>query len=520
MSVNTKKAAKGKLFENFILTGLLAYISYWTIPDLIKQYSFWRDEIFTAAFISASWAEMFNDWIGPDVHPPLYFVITKVWAAAFGTSELSLRGVSYLTSIGTIILLWNDWRKNKRLQRLIAMLIVTSSPTFLYYSQEARSYSLILFLSCWLLIRIFEHRYEAKSVSNKTKLSPVFTYAICIALSLTHYFGFILSLFILLFDIWSNSICKRRFYSAIVAGIICIWPVFHVGYLGNFGANQQELTSNLSNSFEPVVTTLMAYIYSNAYFAHSGIKALNLLIGIILLASTACFLWANKSKRTTISMQTLYDFRYSLAIILVIMTFLVIADLKSPITTARNCIILLYPTSILLGSIFESLILSRFIKKAGINFIKLASIGSVSIIVLLSSKISINNINLKANPGVNYKGLAEFVKTEKLCIDTCITLDYDPEGTDFGATIDDYYFGDLKLIGQNKPNIKTDSFRLMPIIGSYKNQEEIAMLSKQYPERTLITSCSENAKPNQATPFVLTGEDYELDKSRTLCIEK
>ena len=78
MSVNTKKAAKGNLFENFVLTGLLAYISYWTIPDLIKQYSFWRDEIFTAAFISASWEKMFNDWIGPDVHPPLYFVIAKL----------------------------------------------------------------------------------------------------------------------------------------------------------------------------------------------------------------------------------------------------------------------------------------------------------------------------------------------------------------------------------------------------------------------------------------------------------
>ena len=147
-----------------VLLGLIGYISYWSLPGLFEQYSFWRDEIFTAAFISDGWIELFRDWIGPDVHPPLYFIVTKAWASISGISELSLRGFSFLCSLATIALLWTDWQRNRRSQRLIALLFVASSPTFLYYSQEARSYTLVLFLTCWLLLRIYKHRYEKKNI--------------------------------------------------------------------------------------------------------------------------------------------------------------------------------------------------------------------------------------------------------------------------------------------------------------------------------------------------------------------
>jgi len=235
MRMNTRQITTRGLFENLVLTGLLAVISYWTLPGLLEQYSFWRDEIFTAAFISGSWIELFRDWIGPDVHPPLYFIITKSWSFFLGTSEISLRGFSFIFSIATIVLLWNDWRTNKRLQRLIALLFITSSPTFLYYSQEARSYTLLLFLCCLLLLRIFKHRNENATNKEKSRLNPLITYGICIALSLTHYFGLLLVFFILLIDWWDQSISKHRFATAMVIGLICLWPIFHIGLLGNLG---------------------------------------------------------------------------------------------------------------------------------------------------------------------------------------------------------------------------------------------------------------------------------------------
>ena len=166
----------------------------------------------------------------------------------------------------TITLLWKDWRQNKRTQRLVALLFVVSSPTFLYYSQEARSYTLVLFLSCWLLLRVFEHRHEKENREAQRKRSSLLTYALCIALSLTHYFGFILSGFILAIDCWDKSISKHRFASALALCAICLWPAFHIGFLGNLGDVQQEKLGNLTTSFTPILSTIQAYIHSSVYF--------------------------------------------------------------------------------------------------------------------------------------------------------------------------------------------------------------------------------------------------------------
>ena len=209
MGIKTDKKVRHALFEILVLVGILVYLSYWSLPGLVGQYSFWRDEIFTAAFISGSWIELFRDWIGPDVHPPLYFVIAKLWTSTFGISELTLRGLSFLFGIATIAILWNDWNKNRRPQRLIALLFTISSPTFLYYSQEARSYSLMLFLSSWLVLLILNHRYTQNTPKKETAKRSLTIYAICAALSLTHYFGFIFSLSVLVFDFWDKKISRR-----------------------------------------------------------------------------------------------------------------------------------------------------------------------------------------------------------------------------------------------------------------------------------------------------------------------
>ena len=514
------QTAGKKLFEIFILIGLLVYVSFWSLPGLIEQYSFWRDEIFTAAFISGSWVEMFRDWIGPDVHPPFYFIVTKVWSSFLGTSELSLRGFSFLCALGTVALLWRNWQRNKRPQRLIALLFVTSSPTFLYYSQEARSYTLVLIFSCWLLLRVLSHRDEQSSNNFQATQNPCITYGLCITLSLTHYFGFILSFFILALDCWDKSICRNRYASVLVIVIICLWPAFHIGFLGNLGGVQQEKLSNLTTTFTPLVSTFEAYVYSCLYFIHSGIKTLNILM-ISILATVITryyFMQKNKGKSPTKSQR---DFNYAAILIGLILSFLAIVELFWPITTARNLIILLYPTAIAIGTVFETTISELSLKNVGHKIIGAGSLAALTIILLLSSKISVNNLNLKVNHGVDYKSLAFYLTANNLCDRGCLTLDYDPEGNNFGDRIDDYYFGKLNLVSYKRidqldPQISTS----LPIVGSSKDQSEIEELGKMLQNKILITSCSDDLRADERRPFIFVEKSDKIKNQPMLCIKK
>lgn len=516
ISNKPQKNTESRLIGILVLVGLLSYLSYLSLPGLLEQYSFWRDEIFTAAFISGSWVELFRDWIGPDVHPPLYFIITKIWSDLLGTSELSLRGFSFLVSVLTIVLLWHDWRKSNRTQRLIALLYIASNPTFLYYSQEARSYSLILFLSCYLLLRISNHRDETKSDRAKEKPNPYITYCLCLALSLTHYFGFILSFFILAIDCWDHSIHSRRCASAIAIIIISIWPAFHIGFLGELGGVQQEKLSNLTGTFTPIFSTLGAYIYSSLYIINSGIRALNIIIITTLITLALRYLrYANNFRDGALN-RSYSEFIYSAILICLIVFSLSILELYWPITTARNFIILLYPTAILIGSIYESCILNIKSTEADKKFLKLFSLATLSAILLLSNKISTNNLYQKVNHGIDYKSLSSHLKKTNLCESGCLTLDYDPDGIIFGDKIDDYYFGEFMLTSYAKAEkLKPEDLKLFPIIGSTLDKSKIKEFATLFPSRTLITSCSDDQRADQPTPFILTVPNDDGD---VLCI--
>jgi len=80
--------------------------------------------------------------------PPLYFSILAGWTKIFGFSEFSLRFPSLLFSLASIPVLYLLGKElfNKS-AGLYAAAIAALSPFYLWYAQEARSYSLMLFLA-------------------------------------------------------------------------------------------------------------------------------------------------------------------------------------------------------------------------------------------------------------------------------------------------------------------------------------------------------------------------------------
>lgn len=125
--------------------------------------SLWLDESINvlAASELGFWHFVTGYPIG-DFHPPLYFAILWIWGHIFGFSEISVRIPSVILGVATIYLTFLTGKElfNKKVG-LIASLLLSLGPLHVYYSQEARMYSLAAFsvtLSFYLFIKFLKEK--------------------------------------------------------------------------------------------------------------------------------------------------------------------------------------------------------------------------------------------------------------------------------------------------------------------------------------------------------------------------
>ena len=105
-------------------------------------------------------------------HPPLYYVLAKVWVDFLGDSVYALRTLSVLFSgLGLLAMYWfvRELAASRR-AALTAMLLMGVSPLFILYGQEAREYALwtlTLLVSSAALLRAL--RLSSTAVSQARK---------------------------------------------------------------------------------------------------------------------------------------------------------------------------------------------------------------------------------------------------------------------------------------------------------------------------------------------------------------
>lgn len=97
-----------------------------------------------------------------DFHPPGFFAILWIWVSFFGSSEIAVRLPSVFFGVATVYLTYLIGKKifNKNVG-LVAGLLVGTNPLLIFYSQEARMYSLAAFaatLSFYFLIQLLSHK--------------------------------------------------------------------------------------------------------------------------------------------------------------------------------------------------------------------------------------------------------------------------------------------------------------------------------------------------------------------------
>ncbi len=127
--------------DRFYLAGFLAAAAILRLYGLSAN-DLWADELFSWRLTQLGFTELLAS-LGADIHPPLYFILLKIFVSLFGDSLTSLRLFQALPSIATVGLTFVFARARvDRPTATIAAAIVLLSPASIYYAHQVRAYAL------------------------------------------------------------------------------------------------------------------------------------------------------------------------------------------------------------------------------------------------------------------------------------------------------------------------------------------------------------------------------------------
>jgi uncharacterized membrane protein len=127
---------------------LLAIFIFNFIFKLIRiaDSSFWYDEMISVQDTLLDFGHIKHEaeW---DKNPPFYHYILWIWSKIFGISEWAVRSMSaFFSSLAAILIFVLARKISSIYSAALIVILFTFHPLLFYYSQEARCYSLLIFL--------------------------------------------------------------------------------------------------------------------------------------------------------------------------------------------------------------------------------------------------------------------------------------------------------------------------------------------------------------------------------------
>lgn len=396
---------------------------------LFSGYSYWLDELISVIASADTWANLYSRWILPDVHPPLYQIALKLWVLIAGTSEIATRALSFLFAAITLMVFSLEAIRGRYLRRLIALLLVGVSPAFAFYSQETRSYSMALMLSSVVTISalhlVSRAQVDAENEKAPLRNRPGLVYYISsIALSLTHYFGWIYIFAISIVNLFTGLAEKSRAKTLGLIVAISIWPVWHI--------LNGQLASKTGGNFwikvSPIKGTITAYLQGCLPPLTFDNYTSYLLWALIIYMAVVSFGSWNAIKKFVLEPSSLdspiaRESSFLFFGVALMIGMVAIVDIKTPMSTDRNFIVALPSTMLLLANSICALRSSG--KIASINLQRVASLFLVISICFVLLKQSNAGIIQRIAPRQNWKQLAAYVKESQICSSGCLAIETD-----------------------------------------------------------------------------------------------
>src|SRR5438067_12532779 len=177
--------SRGPLAALAAITTLAAALRFGTLGEQ----GFWYDESYSSFLVQLPIKVMFTTLGHTESTPPLYYALAFVWSHAFSPGEVGLRSLSALLGTATVPVAYLLGRElGSPRVGLVGAGFTASCPLLVWYSQEARAYSLLVFLGALGLLAFL----RALEQPVGTRLAA---WSAASALALTaHYFALVLVL--------------------------------------------------------------------------------------------------------------------------------------------------------------------------------------------------------------------------------------------------------------------------------------------------------------------------------------
>ncbi|MDA7762421.1 glycosyltransferase family 39 protein [Crocinitomicaceae bacterium] len=185
--------------ETFLWLAILANLILGVIS--LELYPIGLDEPFSIFHAQMNIGEIITNLKGGN-NPPLYEIILHFWIKVFGISPVSVRFPSLIFSLITIYFTYRTVVIISSFKTaVLSILFISFSNYYIYFTHEARAYSLFLMLtalSVYLIIKITENK--ALKMTDFISLGIVATLLIY-----SHYFGVFVIIFQSAFFIFINQ---------------------------------------------------------------------------------------------------------------------------------------------------------------------------------------------------------------------------------------------------------------------------------------------------------------------------
>lgn len=141
-----------------IACGILLLASLFLLYQLDAK-SLWVDELFSVRMAHSDFGSILSDVVR-DFHPPLYFLLLRIWVIFAGDSDFAVRFLSVIWGLLSLPLVYRLGTAIVHTKLgLLTTCLLAASPFFVLFSRMARYYSMAMFLglaSCLLFIEFLK----------------------------------------------------------------------------------------------------------------------------------------------------------------------------------------------------------------------------------------------------------------------------------------------------------------------------------------------------------------------------
>lgn len=313
----------------------------------LNHESLWNDEL-SSCYRSSydSIEQVISRGVIPDKHPPGYQILLFLVERTCGDSALALRIPSVIAGIFTLFIVFAI---GKRLFSesigLLASAMLAVSPVHIWYSQEARTYSILILLasaSVYILIRIIENLIEDKPAG---KINTISFFVVGLFMEYIHYFGLLM---IILEACVLIVVSIRQKYG--IRTSILIFSAFEIAYLPWIPIALSQ-TGSESYITSPDLRSLL-----NLFFEYMNwSKILMIAFGVCVLIALSLYL-LRKEKNMVFSRMAITVL--GLWLTLPVICSFIVSLLFVPVFTNRNLLIIV-PAIFLLFSASIHIVFSK-----------------------------------------------------------------------------------------------------------------------------------------------------------------